>query len=80
MAVLVQPVPTILRRKQVEARTGFSRSTLYAKLNKNSSSFDSTFPRPIRLTGTGPGRGAVGWLAHEIDAWIMSRIEVSRPL
>lgn len=50
----------ILRRKQVEARTGLSRSTIYARMAENS------FPRPVNLGG---GR-AVGWLESEIDYWL----------
>lgn len=50
----------ILRRKQVEARTGLSRSTIYARMAENS------FPRPVNLGG---GR-AVGWLEAEINSWL----------
>ena len=55
----------ILRRKQVEARTGLSRSTIYARIAENK------FPHPISL---GSSRGAVGWVEAEIDAWIKERI------
>jgi prophage regulatory protein len=58
----------ILRRKQVEARTGLSRSTIYARIA------EGLFPRPIDLGG---GR-AVGWLEAEINDWVQSRIEQSR--
>lgn len=58
----------ILRRKQVESRTGLSRSTIYARIAEGS------FPRPIDLGG---GR-AVGWVEREIEAWLRSRIEFSR--
>ncbi len=58
----------ILRRKQVESRTGLSRSTIYARIAAG------TFPPPIDLGG---GR-AVGWLASEIDAWIQERVNASR--
>jgi len=58
----------ILRRKQVEARTGLSRSTIYARIAEGS------FPRPIDLGG---GR-AVGWIESEINEWVRSRIEQSR--
>ena len=58
----------ILRRPQVEARTGLSRSTIYARIQ------DGTFPRPISL-----GSRAVGWLEHEIDNWLDRRIKASRP-
>ena len=66
----------ILRRPQVEARTGLSRSSIYAKLRDNPkrpSEYDLTFPKPVSL-----GAKAVGWIEHEIDAWISARIEESR--
>lgn len=59
---------TILRRKQVESRTGLSRSTIYARIAAG------LFPSPIDLGG---GR-AVGWLESEIDQWVQSRINESR--
>lgn len=58
----------ILRRKQVESRTGLSRSTIYARMAEGS------FPRPIDLGG---GR-AVGWIEAEIEAWLQTLIECSR--
>ncbi len=58
----------ILRRKQVEARTGLSRSTIYSRISEGS------FPRPIELGG---GR-AVGWIESEINEWLQARIEHSR--
>ncbi|MBT2866543.1 AlpA family transcriptional regulator [Chromobacterium violaceum] len=73
MADQSRNILTILRRKQVEARTGLSRSTIYDKLNAKSPRFDATFPPPISL-----GAGAVGWVEAEVTAWIESRITVSR--
>lgn len=58
----------ILRRKQVEGRTGLSRSTIYARIKEGS------FPRPIDLGG---GR-AVGWIEAEIETCLQARIECSR--
>ena len=63
MAQQVPVVPTILRRKQVEARVGLRRSTLYQRISEGS------FPPPVRL-----GRRAVGWLESEITDWLNSRI------
>lgn len=57
----------ILRRKQVEARTGLSRSSIYAAISAG------TFPAPIAL-----GEKSVGWLEHEIDGWIAARVAASR--
>ena len=65
---------TILRRRSVEARLGLSRSTLYDKINPKSPRYDVTFPKPIRLGGS-----AVGWLEHEVDAWLERQIAASRP-
>lgn len=66
----------ILRRKQVEARTGLSRSSIYARLRHNPKrpgDYDPTFPKPVSV-----GAKAVGWLEHEVDAWIAAQIEKSR--
>lgn len=76
MSVQNTPATTILRRKQVEVRTGLSRSTIYAKLKKNParpSDYDPTFPKPVAL-----GAKAVGWIEAEIDAWLIAQINKSR--
>lgn len=54
---------SILRRRDVEARTGLSRSTIYAKIAQG------CFPKPIKL-----GERAVGFIASEIDAWLTQRV------
>ncbi|QLI80258.1 AlpA family phage regulatory protein [Chitinibacter fontanus] len=58
----------ILRRKQLQDRLGIARSTLYAKLNPNSASYDPSFPRPFKL---GAGARLVGWLESDVEAWIL---------
>ena len=66
----------ILRRKQVEARTGLSRSSIYARLKQNPKrpgDYDPTFPKPISV-----GAKAVGWIEAEIDAWLTAQVEKSR--
>jgi len=76
MAAQLQAALTILRRKQVEARTGLSRSTIYAKMRRNPkrpADFDPTFPRPVSV-----GAKAVGWIEGEIDAWLTAQVEKSR--
>ena len=55
---------SILRRKQVEKRTGLSRSTIYLRIK------EGTFPKPINL-----GVRAVGWLENEIDEWLAACLE-----
>jgi prophage regulatory protein len=76
MAARVQNALTILRRKQVEARTGLSRSTIYSKIRHNPKrpgDFDPTFPTPVSV-----GAKAVGWIEGEIDAWLTAQVEKSR--
>ena len=66
----------ILRRKQVEARTGLSRSSIYARLRHNPKrpgDYDPSFPKPISV-----GAKAVGWIEAEIDAWLTAQVEKSR--
>lgn len=67
---------TIIRRKQLEARTGLSRSSIYAKMRwnpKRPGDFDSTFPKPISV-----GAKAVGWVESEVDEWLTARVAASR--
>ena len=67
MAAQAQTAPTILRRKQVEARTGLARSTIYQYVKAG------TFPAPISL-----GVKSVGWIEAEVNAWLEARIDDSR--
>lgn len=53
---------TILRRPDVQKRTGLSRSTIYAMMQAGA------FPKPIPL-----GLRAVGWAESEIAAWLEAR-------
>lgn len=76
MAAQVQPPLTILRRKQVEARTGLSRSGIYARMRfnpKRPGDYDPTFPRSVPL-----GNRAVGWIESEVEGWIADQIKKSR--
>ena len=53
----------ILRFAEVAARTGLSRTTIYAAIKEN------TFPRQIKL-----GKRASGWVEEEIESWIEQKI------
>lgn len=53
----------ILRRTEVEAKTGFKRAHIYSLIK------EGRFPRPMRL-----GVRAVGWDSVEIDQWIAARL------
>ena len=57
----------ILRRREVELRTGLSRSAIYALMAKQS------FPAAIPLTAK-----AVGWLESSIDGWINERVSLAQ--
>jgi prophage regulatory protein len=57
----------IIRLPNVKARTGLSRSSIYAAVNRGE------FPAPVSL-----GARAVGWLSSDIDAWIEAKISASR--
>jgi prophage regulatory protein len=52
----------ILRRAEVEQKTGFKRAHLYTLMR------EGRFPKALRL-----GIRAVGWDSAEIDAWIAER-------
>jgi prophage regulatory protein len=85
MSLLHQGVPdvternqepiSILRRRDLESRLRLSRSTIYDKINPNSPRYDETFPKQIKLGGA-----AVGWIAHEVDQWLVRQVEASRKL
>lgn len=64
----------ILRRRDLEARLGLSRSTIYDRINPDSPRYDPAFPKPISLGGG----TAIGWLEHEVEAWIQGRVAASR--
>lgn len=62
------PMPLcILRRHDVQARTGLSRSTIYRR------AAEGTFPKPVHL-----GERAVGWVESEIQTWLEQQVASSR--
>ncbi|MHB1942819.1 MAG: helix-turn-helix transcriptional regulator [Acidiferrobacteraceae bacterium] len=67
MAQTIRREPVFLRRKQVETRTGLSRSTIYQYIK------DGVFPKPVPL-----GPRAVGWLESEVSEWIAGRVKIAR--
>ncbi|HNA29029.1 MAG TPA: AlpA family phage regulatory protein [Rhodocyclaceae bacterium] len=56
--------PSIIRRPEVERRTGLSRSGIYAAMRAG------TFPGCVALSSR-----AVGWSSTAVDAWIAARLE-----
>lgn len=73
MSDLIPSPLTILRKRQLCARIGLSSAQVYAMLDPKSSSYDPTFPKQVRLAAS-----AVGWLEHEIQAWLETRVKLSR--
>lgn len=54
----------ILRRTEVETKTGFKRAHLYTLMK------EGKFPQAVRL-----GVRAVGWDSVEVEAWIQARLQ-----
>jgi prophage regulatory protein len=59
----------VLRLPAVKAKTGLSRSTIYARMAQG------TFPAALIL-----GPNTVGWLEADVEAWIEKQIAASRRL
>lgn len=57
---------SILRLPAVKARTGLSRSSIYAKIASGD------FPAPVRL-GDSQRTRAIGFIESEIEEWISRR-------
>lgn len=53
----------LLRRREVELKTGKSRSAIYDGVSKG------TFPAPVPI-----GDKSVAWLEEEVDSWIAARL------
>jgi len=54
----------ILRRSQVEKRTGLTKSGIYYLIR------EGIFPHPIKI-----GTRAVGWVEQEVDSWLAQKIQ-----
>lgn len=52
----------ILRRPEVESRTGLSRSTIYDWMKRGE------FPQPVKL-----GARLVAWRESDVNAWLEAR-------
>ena len=61
-------VVKIFRMPDVSGVTGLKSSTIY-KLVRN-----KEFPPPIKLTSR-----SSGWLSHEVDRWLESRLDQGMP-
>lgn len=60
----------IVNIKDVIQFTSISRAKIYEMINVNSKYYDSTFPKPIRLS-----ESRIGWVALEVHQWIEYKIQ-----
>ena len=60
------PTTRLIRRAEVEARTGLSRSSIYSMMERGK------FPRPRRI-----GQRAVAWDEAMIEDWLLTRAEAN---
>lgn len=65
----------MLRLPDVMKKTRLSRAAIYGKSNPKSKLFDERFPMPIKL-----GAKASGWIEHEVNEWLKSRITASHAM
>ena len=57
-------MPVLLRRPDVQQRTGLSRSSLYNLIK------EGRFPRPVQISDR-----SVAWVSDDIDSWINTQIK-----
>ena len=60
----------IINIKEVVQFTSISRAKIYEMINEKSKYYDSTFPKPVRLS-----ESRIGWSAWEINQWIEDKLE-----
>ena len=58
---------SLIRIKEVEAKTGLKKSMVYSLISKNE------FPKSIKI-----GERAVAWISREVDQWVQNKIPKSR--
>lgn len=61
----------IINIKDVIQFTSISRAKIYEMINVNSKYYDSTFPKPVRLS-----ESRIGWVALEVHQWIECKIQI----
>ncbi len=60
----------IIRLPEVLDMTGKSKSSQYAMLNPNSSTYDPSFPKSISI-----GLRSKGWLEQEVIDWLKRKMD-----
>ncbi len=66
MSEIFNNPPALVRRREVEARTGLSRSAIYYLIARGE------FPKPIKLTAR-----AVAWSLSDVTAWVNKKLASS---
>lgn len=69
MSIQIQSKTTMLRLRDLEARLGLKRSTIYDRLNPKSPNYDASFPKRVLMGGR-----SIAWVEAEVEQWIKSRI------
>ena len=64
------PMNQIINIKEVVQFTSISRAKIYEMINEKSKYYDSTFPKPVRLS-----ESRIGWSVWEINQWIEDKLE-----
>lgn len=64
----------VLKDRAVAQKLGMCRSSIWAKNNPNSASYDPSFPQRV-ITGS----RSVGWFEHEIDQWLEKQASDRKP-
>jgi len=59
----------IINIKDVIGFTSISRAKIYEMINVDSKYYDSSFPKPVRLS-----ESRIGWSAWEVHQWIEGKI------
>jgi prophage regulatory protein len=57
------PAPALIRKKEVQRRTGLCHATLYGAIK------GKRFPAPVKISDR-----CSAWVAREVDDWIAARI------
>ena len=60
----------IINLREVIEFTSISRAQIYEMINVKSKYYDTTFPRPIRLS-----ESRIGWVAMEVNQWIEGKLQ-----
>jgi len=60
----------IINIKDVIGFTSISRAKIYEMINVDSKYYDSSFPKPVRLS-----ESRIGWSAWEVHQWIEDKLE-----